>query len=368
MPPTMILELWNCLGEIFNKKHWELHSHQLTDLCPNPSGWHWDVHSCLGQHFVSPGVFPFLVLYVLYPKIHQNLETWNPFKTSHRGKEPKEPLGKPGNETWNIPQGLGIKMGISENSGAPKSPISIGFSSINHPFWGTFIFGNTHLRRVAQMFIEVSWNLKRTCSKNSPSLFRKKPPAQARQSCPWGSHNRDVAGHGKGVRVSVGFYGRFWLSDILSLVGCFFHNFCLSPSVITVFLKKVFFAGGMVGFIGFILSTRPRWWLLRDSCEKILSLFGGLKKTSHCNYPKVHLNRWIEKFSTLVNLSMFLQWVVYDFPKHWSLDHHWSVYIASTPHLVTVTTRVLRFLGSWTPETFTFLCYSWRIDSIYIYL
>ena len=27
----------------------------------------------------------------------------------------------------------------------PKSAIFIGFSIINHPFWGTSIFGNTHI-------------------------------------------------------------------------------------------------------------------------------------------------------------------------------------------------------------------------------
>ena len=36
-------------------------------------------------------------------------------------------------------------MGVPENSGTPKSPITIGFSIINHPFWGTSIFGNTHI-------------------------------------------------------------------------------------------------------------------------------------------------------------------------------------------------------------------------------
>ena len=34
-------------------------------------------------------------------------------------------------------------MDVSENSGTPKSSILIGFSIINHPFWGTLIFGNT---------------------------------------------------------------------------------------------------------------------------------------------------------------------------------------------------------------------------------
>ena len=34
---------------------------------------------------------------------------------------------------------------VSENSGTPKSSILIEFSIINHPFWGTPIFGNTHM-------------------------------------------------------------------------------------------------------------------------------------------------------------------------------------------------------------------------------
>ena len=33
-------------------------------------------------------------------------------------------------------------MGVSKNRGTPKSSILIGFSLINHPFWGTTIFGN----------------------------------------------------------------------------------------------------------------------------------------------------------------------------------------------------------------------------------
>ena len=36
-------------------------------------------------------------------------------------------------------------MGVSENRGTPKSSILIGFSIINHPFWGTTIFGNSHI-------------------------------------------------------------------------------------------------------------------------------------------------------------------------------------------------------------------------------
>ena len=36
-------------------------------------------------------------------------------------------------------------MVVSENGGTPKSSILIGISIINHPFWGTPIFGNTHI-------------------------------------------------------------------------------------------------------------------------------------------------------------------------------------------------------------------------------
>ena len=36
-------------------------------------------------------------------------------------------------------------MDVSEDSGTPKSSILIGFSIINHPFWGTTIFGNTQI-------------------------------------------------------------------------------------------------------------------------------------------------------------------------------------------------------------------------------
>ena len=39
-------------------------------------------------------------------------------------------------------------MDVSKNGGSPKSSILIGFSIINHPFWGTPIFGNTHIETV----------------------------------------------------------------------------------------------------------------------------------------------------------------------------------------------------------------------------
>ena len=38
-----------------------------------------------------------------------------------------------------------VYMAVSENRGTPKSSILIECSSINHPFWGTTSFGNTHI-------------------------------------------------------------------------------------------------------------------------------------------------------------------------------------------------------------------------------
>ncbi len=55
-----------------------------------------------------------------------------------------------GGHRGHLREGCGIApwvyLGVSQNRGGPpKSSILIGFSLINHPFWGTTIFGNTHL-------------------------------------------------------------------------------------------------------------------------------------------------------------------------------------------------------------------------------
>ena len=45
-------------------------------------------------------------------------------------------------------------MDVSEDRGTPKSSILIGFSIINHPFWATTIFGNTHMG----IFLSKVWH------------------------------------------------------------------------------------------------------------------------------------------------------------------------------------------------------------------
>ena len=46
-------------------------------------------------------------------------------------------------------EGLGggdvLDVDVPKNRDTPKSSILIGFSIINHPFWGTPIFGNIHI-------------------------------------------------------------------------------------------------------------------------------------------------------------------------------------------------------------------------------
>ena len=59
-------------------------------------------------------------------------------KTCHQS------AGVPATIVW--AQKKQFHMGGSKNSGTPKSSILIGFSIVNHPFWGTIIVGNTHIR------------------------------------------------------------------------------------------------------------------------------------------------------------------------------------------------------------------------------
>ena len=60
-------------------------------------------------------------------------------------------------------------MGVSKNHGTPKSSILIGFSIINHPFWGpTPIFGNTRIHTDTVKFRQCELN---TCFFSSTRLI-----------------------------------------------------------------------------------------------------------------------------------------------------------------------------------------------------
>ncbi len=67
-------------------------------------------------------------------------------------------------------------MGVSKNNGTPKSSILIGFSIINHPFWGTPIFGNTHILPFVSfqvssysIFVPTTFATTKTCVSHSKS-------------------------------------------------------------------------------------------------------------------------------------------------------------------------------------------------------
>ena len=64
------------------------------------------------------------------PKKHRNMEPELVTCTFSKKKSRKNPF-----YIWVFP-----KIVVP-----PKSSILIGFSIINHPFWGTIIFGNTHM-------------------------------------------------------------------------------------------------------------------------------------------------------------------------------------------------------------------------------
>ena len=62
-------------------------------------------------------------------------------------------------------------MDVSENSGTPKSSISIGFSTINHPFWSTPIFGNTHISTYLEP-VDVLYFLGLNAPKEGPNSIQ----------------------------------------------------------------------------------------------------------------------------------------------------------------------------------------------------
>ena len=80
-----------------------------------------------------------------------------------------------------------VYMSVSENGGTPKSSILIGFSIINHPIWGTPIFGNTHMNYLLYIYIYIFylilllcpkhalWVLKKTCTFSEPRLCVQRP-------------------------------------------------------------------------------------------------------------------------------------------------------------------------------------------------
>ena len=62
-------------------------------------------------------------------------------------------------------------MAVSENNGTPKSSILIGFSIINHPFWGITIFGNTHILTQPMLDLQTVWSFLHIWYRNNKVHF-----------------------------------------------------------------------------------------------------------------------------------------------------------------------------------------------------
>ena len=76
----------------------------------------------------------------------------------------------------------GVYMDVSLNGGfSPKSSILIGCSIINHPFWGTIIFGNTHINHLNDPCVCVcvshgpNFHFKKMGDKLIPEIFGGNP-------------------------------------------------------------------------------------------------------------------------------------------------------------------------------------------------
>ena len=98
---------------------------------------------------------------ILVPEIQRCLKRWNKKQLTETSP------------TWgpeNFMKYTYVHMGVSKNNGTPKSSILIGFSIINHPFWGTIIFGTPHIFRywIDEGYYQLITSMKRTLF----SLFR----------------------------------------------------------------------------------------------------------------------------------------------------------------------------------------------------
>ena len=120
---------------VAEKSRWHLRC--LKNRWPNQSLWGSIKHPLVKLKCQGPGALIILTWMkhkvVKTPHINNKTPGWL-WHLNH-GSSPRD-LGLTPLKTY---------MGVSKNRGTPKSSILIGFSIINHPFWGTPIFGNTHM-------------------------------------------------------------------------------------------------------------------------------------------------------------------------------------------------------------------------------
>ena len=120
-----------------------------------------------------------------------------------------------------------------ENSGAPKSSILIGFSIINHPFWGTLIFGNTPIDSLAfeKPFFGVdpsksrSFSILAFWSSALPRLVARLDPPRLERS----ETRRKMSHANLDVAVALGFLER---SKVIGSVG-------YNPKIFSIYISRI---------------------------------------------------------------------------------------------------------------------------------
>ena len=100
------------------------------------------------HHHTSPSRFPHPSFSFRFPQNQGTIGAASPdaVQLPGFGFGLMEPCTCSLQETWQINGYQNLRdKDVSKNRGTPKSSILIGFSLINHPFWGTPSFGNTQI-------------------------------------------------------------------------------------------------------------------------------------------------------------------------------------------------------------------------------
>ncbi len=140
-----------------------------------------------------------------------------------------------------------LDLEVSKNRGTPKSSIWIGFSTINHPFWGpTPIFGNTHLWALLFPF----------STSNSPPGST---PVNHGFRMFWTLSQAQASFHAKPrIRTAFSNYEAFW-PDHFSTLGDSCPSFIMKPWVWAPMLAGVLRAIDDDEVCGFV------WWVAEGS-------------------------------------------------------------------------------------------------------
>ena len=107
-----------------------------------------------------------------------------------------------------------VELGVSKNSGTPKSSILIRFSIINHPFWGTFILGNTQLYnskalRLNSRIIEYLLGLAANCPERNTPKSDTSPSTKILPITVRSAPEKKTKKNSKQSRVFLGEFSRY---------------------------------------------------------------------------------------------------------------------------------------------------------------